>query len=126
MNPNDPDRRRHRRFVLSLPASIERGPERGRGHLVDLSELGASLSAPSAVAAGTPTYLFFDLVPDIRCEATGAVVRVVPFGRLYGIGVELAYANPGYLHFLRNLDATPEAIRPVLLGDIRGLTVRFG
>jgi hypothetical protein len=126
MSASDQDRRRHRRFVLSLPAAIVHGGAPSRGRLVDLSEQGASLTAPAPVDAGTPAYLHFDLVPDIRCEATGAVVRVVPFDRLFGIAVELVYANPAYLHFLRNLDATPDPIRPVLLGDIRDLTLRFG
>ena len=127
MSPvDDADRRRHRRFALSLPASIVRGTASEAGALVDLSEHGASLTVPSPVAANAPTYLTFDLAGTAHCEATGAAVWVVPFGRLFGIGVELAYANAEYQNFLRNLSAAAEAIRPSLLADISNLTVRFG
>jgi len=122
------DRRRHRRFTLRKRAALELGSlgEGGEGHLVDLSETGASITAPWAVAAGVGIYIQFNLAPDVPCEATGSVVRVFPFGGgHYGLAVELGYANPAFIHFLRNLDAAAEAIRPDFLADIRDLRIRI-
>ena len=126
MTSVDPDRRRHRRFALSLPASIVRGAAVEQGRLVDLSEQGASVTAPTTAASSTPAYLHFDLGPGVRCEATGEVVWVIPFGRDFGLGLKLAYANPEYLNYLHNLDTAPAPLRPSMLADIRDLTLRLG
>jgi len=120
------DRRRHRRFTLRKRASMVLSPvgESGTGHLVDLSETGASITAPWAVAVGVGVYIQF-MVHDVPCEATGRVVRVFPFGGHYGLAVDLGYANPSFLHFLRNLDSAAEAVRPDVRGDIADLQIRI-
>jgi hypothetical protein len=121
------DRRRHRRFTLRKRAALELGspPARGDGHRVELSETGASLTVPWAVAVGAGIYIQFTLAPDVHCEATGSVIRVFPFGGHHGLAVELGYANPAFIHFLRNLDAAAEAIRPDFLSDIRDLRIHI-
>ncbi len=125
IDPAD-DRRRHRRFTLRKRAALELGSgERGEGHLVELSETGASITAPWSVAVGVGIYIQFTLAPDVPCEATGSVIRVLPFGGHHGLAVELGYANPAFIHFLRNLDAAAEAIRPDFLADIRDLHIRI-
>ena len=120
------ERRRHRRFTLRKKAAMTLGPtgEEGAGHLVDLSETGASLTAPWSVASGVGVYIHFQIV-DVACEATGSVVRVFPFGDHVGLAVDLGYANPTFIHFLRNLDEAAEAVRPDFLADIRDLTIRI-
>jgi hypothetical protein len=128
MTPHSPERRKHRRFVLAMRATVVLGSSHTmeQGYLVDLSENGASLTIPSPVAMNVGAYLSFMLSPSTKCEATGTVVRTIPFGNLHGIGIELVYANAGYLNFLRNLEAVAEAAKPSLLADIRELKVRFG
>ncbi len=103
-----------------------RGAAVEEGRLVDLSEQGASVTTPTTVAANTPAYLHFDLGPGIRCEATGEVVWVIPFGRDFGLGLKLVFANPEYQNFLHNLDVAPDPLRPAMLADIRDLTLRLG
>lgn len=93
---------------------------------MDLSESGAALTSPRPVPVHSGVFLRFRIDPDISCEATGAVVRSHRFGELWGVGVDLTYANQPFLNFLRNLDSVHEAERPALLGDIRDLQVHFG
>jgi hypothetical protein len=121
------ERRRHRRFTLRKKAAMTLAPtgEEGAGHLVDMSETGASITAPWSVTVGVGVYIQFVIAPDVACEATGSVVRVFPFGDDFGLAVDLGYANPAFIHFLRNLDGAAEAIRPDYLADIRDLTIRI-
>lgn len=122
------DRRRHRRFALMLPAVVRLGsagvPVQGR--LLDLSENGASVSVGAAPDVGGGVYLRFLVFPDVICEATGTVIRLMPLGREHGVAVEFAYANPSLLNFLRNLEVAHEAARPDILRDIRDLVINVG
>jgi hypothetical protein len=125
---HDHERRRHRRFVLRLPATLYVGAqdEPQRGHLLDISESGASITGPLPVPVHTGAYLRYRLEPSTSCEATGAVVRSAHFGHEWGIAIDLTYANQPFINFLRNLGAVHEAERPALLADIRDLQVHFG
>lgn len=111
-----------------LQAALRYGPHKipDQGLLVDLSETGASVSAKLEQEVGQSVYLRFTILPSTLCEATGQVRRIFPLGAEYGVGVEFAFANDALLNFLRNLDATPAAGHPHMLGDIADLQVHFG
>ncbi len=119
------ERRRHRRFGLMLPAVVRHGASGMpvKGKLIDLSENGASITSATKPLATAGVYVHFWLQPDVHCEATGTIVRLLPLGPQWGIGVDFAYANSSLLIFLRNLEAAAEAIRPDILRDIRDLTI---
>ncbi len=128
MTSSEPERRRHRRFVIAKPVTVRFAADTRveAGQLVDFSEHGASLTMFSPVAEGCGAYFSFQLDPDTHCEATGSTVRVLPFGKFYGVGIDLVFANPAYLNFLRNLDAIPEATRAKFFAEMGNLIIRFG
>ena len=108
-----------------LPALVRMGaggiPNQGK--LIDLSRTGASISSSVEPASTAGIYLRFLIQPDVRCEATGSVMRLLPLGGNWGLGVEFAYVNDSLQIFLRNLEAAAEAVRPDILRDIRDLTI---
>jgi hypothetical protein len=128
MTSDEPERRRHRRFVIAKPVAVHFAgdPRIEAGQLIDFSEHGASLTIFSPVAEASGAYFSFQLDPDTHCEATGSTVRVLPFGKFYGVGIDLVFANPAYLNFLRNLDAIAEATRAKFFAEMSDLTFRFG
>jgi len=111
-----------------MPAVLYVGSHDGplQGYLMDISEAGASIASPLPVPVHTGVFLRYRIEPSIRCEATGAVVRSHHFGSDWGVAIDLTYANPPFLNFLRNLDAVHEAQRPALLADIADLQLHFG
>ena len=123
-----PERRRHRRFVIAKSVAVHfAGDTRiEAGQLVDFSEHGASLTMFSPVTEGSGAHFSFEPDPTTLCEATGSTVRVLPFGKFYGVGIDLVFANPAYLNFLRNLDAIPEATRAKFFAEMHNLVIRFG
>lgn len=118
------ERRKHRRFTLSKRARVILGPiqQESSGQLVDLSANGASLTTEWAITAGVGVFVTF-AVGGRSCEATGHVVRVFPFGAVYGVAVEFGVANEEFYEFLRELDRAHEAARPDMLGAIEQLCV---
>lgn len=123
----DEDRRKHRRFTLGKWGRVVLSPigTEAPGQLIDMSSHGASITTRWAVTAGVGVFVSFRAGGQ-ACEATGSVVRVFPFGELYGLAVELGYANPEFLGFLRALEAAPEASRPDMLDTIEELVVSLG
>jgi|GEM_PF-6767705 len=120
------DRRKHRRITLSVPAVIYVGPDKtvANGQLQNFSESGAWFTSPIALDIGTTVYVGFFLGEHSdrpRCEATGAVVRTLPFGRDTGIGLKFKFADDRFIGFLQQLSTGREADRPELLGQIRQL-----
>jgi hypothetical protein len=125
----DSDRRKHRRFGLRKPASLRVSAvaESLRGHLTDMSEGGAYITVPPEaqdVDVGGAAYVRF-VVDGHVCEATGQVVRVMPFGAERGVGVAFAVANDELIEFLRKLATASEFVRPTMLGDIDELFVQL-
>lgn len=126
-DPADHERRRHRRFSLRLDAVVTAGPDQRawRGELIEMSAGGASLSLEVPVALEAAAYIRF-LSPDGReCEATGQVVRAMPFGRAHGIALEFRFVNAALDEFLVTLEATQQALRPDLMTRIRELRIQF-
>jgi hypothetical protein len=124
--PGSDERRRHRRFALRLPAtlSLSGGAAGGPAHLADLSEGGAFLTCRAALPVDAGVYVRFRIDGETVCEATGSVLRVMPFGAEQGVAVAFVYANEALLAFLRALHAALDADRPELLADIRGLEIQ--
>jgi len=123
----DEDRRKHRRFTLGTWGRVVLAPvgTEAPGQLIDLSSHGASITTRWAVTNGVGVFLSFRTGEQL-CEATGSVVRVFPFGDLYGLAVELGYANAAFLGFLGALEAAAEASRPDMLETIDDLVISLG
>lgn len=126
MTDDHHNRRKHRRFTLSRAARMVLAPlrEESSGQLIDLSETGASLTTRWAITAGVHVFISF-VHQGVPCEATGSVVRVFPFGALYGLAVEFGFANDALYGFVRTLEATPEATRPHLLDGVSEIVVQI-
>jgi hypothetical protein len=120
------ERRRHRRYGFTLRASVRAGgsPEPVPGTLMDMSAGGAFFTAPVEAAEGASGYVRFQRGREL-CEATGRVVRVLPFGSMQGVGVEFAFANDGLIYFLRELSAAAEVVRGDLLTQIEELALQI-
>lgn len=123
----DEDRRKHRRFALGKWGRVVLSPvgTEAPGQLMDLSSHGASITTRWAVTNGVGVFFSFHTGGQL-CEATGSVVRVFPFGELYGLAVELGYANDEFLGFLNALEAAAEASRPDMLATIEDLVIKLG
>ena len=114
-----------------VPATIYVGEEKlaVSGHVQNFSETGASFISPDFIGVGTIVYIGFYLGEHVdrpRCEATGKVVRTLPFGATFGIGMEFQFADESFLAFLHQLANCREADRPELLGQIRDLELHVG
>jgi hypothetical protein len=122
------ERRRHRRFALRVPMQLSGSSISGSAtaSLFDLSEGGAFFTTTSPPAAGAHAYMRFHLLGSTLCEATGYVVRTMPFGGETGVAVQFGHVNPGFLDFLRNLAAALQAQRVDLLADVDRLAMQLG
>ncbi len=125
------ERRKHRRVTLMVPAALFLGEDKiaQSGHVQNFSESGASFTSPTGIPHGAVVYFGFflgDHADRPRCEATGSVVRTLPFGTSFGIGVEFKFADDNFLGFLHQLADSREADRPELLGQIRQLEIHLG
>jgi hypothetical protein len=125
-DPADHERRKHRRFSLRLAAVVAVGSDQRleRGELIEMSAGGASLSVGFPVAVETAAYIRFLSPQGRECEATGQVVRAMPFGRTHGIALEFRFVNTALDEFLATLEATQQALRPDLLAQIRELRIQ--
>lgn len=126
MTDDPQNRRKHRRFTLSRAARMILAPlhEESPGQLIDISVNGASLTTRWAITAGVHVFISF-VYEGESCEATGSVVRVFPFGRVYGLAVEFGFANEALAGFIQILEATPDATRPHLLDRVSEITVQI-
>ncbi len=123
----DRERRKHRRFTLGKWGRVVLSPigAEAPGQLIDLSSHGASITTRWAVTAGVGVFVSFR-AGDQTCEATGSVIRVFPFGELYGLAVNLGYANDEFAGFLQALENAHEASRPDMLEAIEDLMISLG
>jgi Tfp pilus assembly protein PilZ len=122
------DRRRHRRFTLQLDAQVTTGASETpmKGSLMELSVGGAFVGAEVDVEAGGSVFMRFTYQDELKCEATGHIVRILPFGRSKGIAIRFGVTNPALQALLRTLAQMPESLQPDLLGSISQVRVRFG
>ena len=125
--PMDSDRRRHRRYVLQTEVAVLVGPQktRKRGKLLDLSVGGAFLAAPVQAEVGSGVFVSFIYWGNHLCEATGHVVRILPFGQELGMAIEFGFINEGLGAFLRAYERTAEALRPELLDALTEFQIRL-
>jgi PilZ domain-containing protein len=121
----EPERRRHRRFALRVPMELIGNGATSAASLFDLSEGGAFLTTRAPPPTGVGVYMRFHLHGDTLCEATGYVVRTMPFGGETGVAVQFGHVNDGFVAFLRNLAAALEAGRPDLLADVDRLAMTY-
>jgi hypothetical protein len=114
---------------LQLDATLLMGADRSRlaGHLLELSAGGAFITTrtDASIAAGAGVFVHFVYQRDQVCEATGHVVRVLPFGAERGLAIEFGFANPELSQLLHTLGSTPAALLPELLGDISDIEIRL-
>ncbi len=96
-----------------------------RGRLLDLSVGGAFITAVTRPEIGAGAFLTFTYWGNHACEATGHVVRILPFGSEIGVGIELAFANEAFLSFLKTYERTAEALRPELIDALADIQVRL-
>jgi len=113
-----------------VPAAIYLGENKvaAKGHVQNFSVSGASLTSRESIGVGCIVYIGFylgEFADRPRCEATGKVVRTIPFGMDFGIGVEFQFADENFLAFLKQLEASREADRPTLLGQVRELEIHL-
>jgi len=120
------ERRRHRRFALRVPMQLIGNGVEAPASLFDLSEGGAFFTTRSPPPSGAHAYMRFHLLGATLCEATGYVVRTMPFGGETGVAVQFGHVNEGFVHFLRNLAAALEANRIDLLADVDRLAMQVG
>lgn len=120
------ERRKARRFTLRTWARVILAPlgEEAPGQLIDLSMSGASITTRWAITSGVGVYVTFRYAGEL-CEATGRVLRVFPFGEMYGVAVEFGIANQNLGRFLREFEETHEASRPELLARIEDLVIQI-
>ncbi len=125
MAPND--RRRHRRFTFEVEVAVFAGTASipKPGHLMDLSAGGVSFRAPIEPAVGAGAFIDFVYQERWACQATGYVVRVLPFGAQRGVAIEFGFANDALRSFLHTLKQTPQALRPNLLAALDNVSVRI-
>ena len=121
------ERRRHHRFPLQRPVSIkaEQGEDPVAGNLLELSVGGAFVSAPIDVPAGQSIYLRFRYQGKHSCQATGHVVRTMPFGKSRGIALTFGVANASLQALLRTLVQMPQSLRPAVLTAIDEVKLSF-
>ena len=121
------DRRRHRRYVLQTEVAVLAGDQREayRGRLLDLSAGGAFFTSRAQPEVGAGAFISFVYASDHRCEATGHVIRTLPFGVEIGVAIEFAFANQAFKTFLQTYDRTAEALRPDLLAAMTEIAVRM-
>ncbi len=84
---------------------------------MDLAERGAFLMMEVVEAVGQTARLTFRVGTDI-CQASGVVLRVMPFAAGQGLALELHQANPVFVNFVRNLVASADPVRMALVADI--------
>ncbi len=92
---------------------------------MDLSAGGAAFRARVDVARGAPVFVDFAYQKTWICQATGHVVRVLPFGAPSGVEIEFGFANDELQTFLRTFDQISEALRPNLLRALSDMRVRI-
>lgn len=124
------DRRKHRRVALRVPATLYVHGEQAElpGHIQDFSESGASFTSPYPVDVNAVIYIGFSVGTHAdrpRCEATGRIIRVLPFGAIVGAGIEFQFADENFIAYLRQLADCREAERMDLLGQIRDLELHL-
>lgn len=121
------DRRRHRRFTLQLDAKVTTSTSDTplAGSLMELSVGGAFVGAEIDVEPGGSVFMRFTYQGQVKCEATGHIVRILPFGRINGIAIRFGVTNPALQALLRTLVQMPESLQPDVLGAISDVHVRF-
>lgn len=122
------ERRKSRRFALKLPIAVypRDNSHATAGYLNDLSEGGAFVQITWQVAENVNVFIRFDVL-DYQCEATGTVLRTVPFGpESYGIAIAFGFANQNFTNFVMNLENIPEAQRPGYLQNVHNLQIVLG
>ncbi|MCG8418745.1 MAG: PilZ domain-containing protein [Proteobacteria bacterium] len=121
------DRRRHRRYVLQTELTVLIGAEKTPvpGKLLDLSAGGAFITARTAIELGAGTFVHMVYQHSTICEATGHVVRTLPFGSETGAAIEFAFANQELVAFLHTYKQTAEALRWELLQALSDIQIRL-
>ena len=66
---------------------------------------------------GPTARLTFRVGHDI-CQASGKVLRTMPFASGQGLALELNQANDMFVNFIRNLADAAEPVRMALVADI--------
>ncbi len=95
------------------------------GQLMDLSAGGVSFRARVEPTPGAGAFVDFVYKDRWACQATGHVVRVLPFGTAErGVAIEFGFANEALQAFLQTLAETPEALRPDLLEGVSDMSIR--
>lgn len=112
------ERRRHRRVAFKLPVALHLGHGQPRSaFLMDLAEGGAFLMMETAEPVGETARLTFRVGNDI-CQASGRVLRIMPFAAGQGVALELTERNNVFVNFVRNLASAADPLRWALVGDI--------
>lgn len=114
-------------MVLQTPVEVLVGPEKAvrPGRLLDLSAGGAFISAAVQAKVGDGVFISFVYWADDVCEATGQIIRIMPFGADHGLAIEFAIANDPLLYFVQTYERTPEALRPELIESLSDIRVRL-
>lgn len=121
------DRRRHRRYTMQIDAAVTTADGTQLiGSLLELSSGGAFIGAPIEVQAGDAMFIRFMYQDAHKCEATGHVVRLLPFGRTNGVAMRFGVANAQLQALIRTLAQMPEALQTDVLHAISRVEVRFG
>jgi len=112
------ERRRHRRVAFKLPVALHLGSGQPRiAFLMDLAEGGALLMMDAAEPLGQTVRITFRVGTDIA-QASGSVLRLMPFGDGQGVALDLSETNPVFVNFVRNLVGSTGPLRMALVGDI--------
>ena len=121
------DRRRHRRYVLQTPVEVLVGPEKVTrpGRLLDLSAGGTFVSAPVQAEVGAGIFMSFVYWGNHQCEATGQIIRIMPFGAEVGLAIEFVFANDPLLDFVKTYERTADALRPELIESLSQIQLRL-
>jgi hypothetical protein len=122
------DRRAHRRYALRVPVLLYLGPGQPaiRASLFDVSEGGAFFTVPTAPPPGANAYMRFRPRDGAHSEATGYVLRTMPFGGATGVAVQFGHVNAPFLAFLRAVDASLDASRVDLFANLDGFEIFIG
>jgi hypothetical protein len=122
------DRRAHRRYALRVPVLLYLGAGQAPtdASLFDVSEGGAFFTTPTPPPHGANAYMRFGERGGSHSEATGYVLRTMPFGGVTGVAVQFGHVNAPFLDFLRVIDATLEATRIDLFTDLTGFEIFIG
>mgnify|MGYP001612964702 FL=1 len=122
------ERRAHRRHALRVPVALYRhaGKDATQASLFDVSEGGAFFTMTSPPAPGANAEFRLTTAAGVQSEATGYVLRTMPFGGAPGVAVHFGHISPTFRDFLQRIDASPDASRETAFGDLTGVEIFVG